>query len=494
MLITNEKRLGGPLAFFLFLFFSILWPSFAVAETADLLAELEKAFVAISEQASPAIVSISTEKTSRSDSYTKSPGEEILDRFFREFLYGEIPRRKYTQIWLGSGVLVEKNGYILTNEHIVAGAEKITVTLSDGREFTADIKGTDSRTDVAVIKIEAENLPCLALADSDGLKPGQMVLAMGNPFAFGGQSPKPIITSGIISGVHRSLPRTANRGRGYLNLIQTNAAINPGNSGGALLNIRGEIVGINVEIFSSDVPAQGIGFAIPVNDTKVILDKLLNGEELLGKRLGIEVQDVNRGLADYFKLRKPEGVLVSQVAKAGVGARAGLHPEDIIIKFNEQKVKNSLDFLKIVSRAKPDETVKLKIIRNSIPRTLKLKMGEPSSAEKKAPESIAPGPNNIKLPAESPVGLRFEQWRGIKITEISDEFAGNFDLDNQQGVIVTDVAPDSPAEAAGIKINDIITQVNTLAITTLDDYYRAINASSGNVLLKTNRGYLMVQE
>ncbi len=470
--------------------------------------ELEQTITAIAEQSGKTVVSISTQKTERVRSYMRSSHDDLFEEFFQDFFYGKTPTRDRQHLGLGSGVIIDKRGYILTNEHVISGAEIINVTLADGRKFNAVLKGSDYRSDLAIIKIEVVDLPFAELGDSDNVRAGQWAIAVGNPFGFAVQRPKPTITFGVISTLHRALPMTASRGRAYLDLMQTDASINPGNSGGPLLNIKGQVVGINVAIFSSAGSFDGIGFAIPINDAKVILDKLLKGEEVLYGWLGLEVQELNSVLADYFKMNKAEGVLIIQVFQNSSAAKAGLQVEDIIIKFNGKPIKNTLDFLREISKTKAKDDIKVKIVRNGLPRTLRMEMGEiPKQQELVVTTSFPPEQkkqSKIKAKQEKPLPIKTilpesaampeKAWRGIKVSRIDDDFAEMFNLENTQGVIVTEVRSGTQAERAGIKANDIITQINTQKIISAEQFGKIIANATGNALVKTNRGYKMIQE
>ncbi|MBI4846379.1 MAG: PDZ domain-containing protein [Candidatus Omnitrophica bacterium] len=260
-----------------------------------------------------------------------------------------------------------------------------------------------------------------------------------------------------------------------------------------MVNISGEVIGVNVAVFTTSRGSERIGFSVPVNETKRLLQKLLKGEEVLEKLIGIEVQDVNRALAEYFELKKPEGVLIVKIIQSGAGEEAGFRPEDIIVKFDEKKILNTLDFLKCVLDTGIGEKVKVKIIRNGLTHTLKLKISgkiiksEELSKEEKIVELEL-------LPEKKQAVNLFETWRGLKVMEITEEFASNFSLEDKGGVIVTEIAVNSPAEKSGIRVNDIILQINTNKIETITDYYQAVSLSAGNTLIKTNRGYLMVNE
>jgi serine protease Do len=252
---------------------------------------MEDAVINVANTAGKAVVSISAERTTKVSTgrrfvYRSPFGESPFgeDEFFRKFFddfFGQMPEREYKQFGLGSGVIVDPQGYILTNEHVIDGADKIKVTLPDGREFKAELKGEDPRADLAIIKINAHNLPAAAWGDSDNLRIGQWVVAIGNPFGFALQNPEPTVTAGVISALHRSIGKSVGRDRDYNDLIQTDAAINPGNSGGPLVNLKGEIVGINVAIFTTSGGYQGIGFAIPSNAAKRIMSNLIQGKKIL---------------------------------------------------------------------------------------------------------------------------------------------------------------------------------------------------------------------
>ncbi|MBU1087739.1 MAG: trypsin-like peptidase domain-containing protein [Candidatus Omnitrophica bacterium] len=470
--------------------------------------ELEQTITAVAEQSGKTVVSISTQKTSRVSSYMRGSQDDLFEGFFQEFFYGQTPNRERIQLGLGSGVIIDQRGYILTNEHVISGAEIITVTLSDGRKFNAVLKGSDYRSDLAIIKIEADDLLFAELGDSDLVRSGQWAIAVGNPFGFAVQNPKPTVTFGVISALHRALPTTASRARAYLDLIQTDASINPGNSGGPLLNIRGQVVGINVAIFSSNGGSDGIGFAIPINDAKIILNKLLKGEEVLYGWLGIEVQELNSVLADYFKMNKPDGVLIIRIFENSTADKAGLQVEDIIIKFNNKPINTTLDLLREVAKTQAGDEIKLKIIRNGLPRTLKVKMGKvPTLQELVITTSLPPQQsqqpdvkNKIEKTRESDIpqatitDMPDKAWRGIKVSQIDNDFAQRFNLESTQGVIVTQIDSGTQAERAGLKLNDIITQINTEKIITAEDFKRTISNLTGNALVKTNRGYMMLQE
>lgn len=465
--------------------------------------EMEQAIIAVTADAGKSVVSISTQKTSRVSSYMLGSRDDLFKEFFKDFFYGLTPNRDRLQLGLGSGVIIDQRGYILTNEHVISGAEIIKVTLADGSQYDAVLKGLDYRSNLAIIKIEADTLPFAQVGDSDTVRAGQWAIALGNPFGFATQIPTtPTVSFGVISALHRALPRTASRDRAYLDLFQTDASINPGNSGGPLLNIKGEVIGINVAIYSSSGKSDGIGFAIPINDAKIILDKLLKGEEIIYGWLGIEVQELNAVLANYFKLEKPEGVLILKVFQNSVAEKAGMENEDIIIKFNDKPINNTLDFLKEVSKAHAGDDLKVKIIRNGLPRTLRIKIGESPTSEELVVMTSLPPKQSIKtedvplakLEEETILALTEKPWRGMNVVPINENFASMFNLENTLGVIVSEIKAGTQADRAGIKVNDIITQINTYKITSAQDFIKAISNIDGNALVKTSRGYLMLSE
>jgi len=304
---------------------------------------MEDAIINVANIAGKAVVSISTEHTQKlrgggrrffRTPFRSSPfsEDESFRRFFDDF-FGEMPDREYKQMGLGSGVIIDGEGYILTNEHVISDADKITVTLPDGREFKGEVKGKDVRSDLAIIKINAKDLPACALGDSDNLKIGQWVVAVGNPFGFALQNPEPTVTAGVISALHRSIGRIAPN-RDYGDLIQTDAAINPGNSGGPLVNLKGEIVGINVAIFSTSGGYEGVGFAIPINNAKKIISFLKEGKKILYGWLGVTVQDLSEDMAKYFGCPDKNGVLVGKVLENSPAQKAGM--KDIIQQASER--------------------------------------------------------------------------------------------------------------------------------------------------------------
>ncbi|MFC1699318.1 Do family serine endopeptidase [Candidatus Omnitrophota bacterium] len=440
---------------------------------------LENSFVAVAKKVGPAVVSISTEHIQKvapgRQYYSFGDGkfDSNFDRFFRDF-FGQPPEQEFRQRGLGSGFILDQDGYILTNQHVVQGADKITVTLSDGRKFAAAVKGSDVRSDLAVIKIDARDLPVLKLGDSDNLQIGQWAIAAGNPFGYIVGSAEPTVTAGIISALGRSLPQ-GGFARNYADLIQTDAAINPGNSGGPLVNIKGEVIGINVAIFSPSGGNIGIGFAIPVNAAKEILSRLIAGKKILYGWLGVSIQDLNEELANYFGLTGQEGALVLKVVAGSPAEAAGFQEGDVIVSFTGQAVRNTRELLRAVAKTEVNQSVAVEVIRERKQKTLRVKIGQ--------------RPDNL----EQVIQASKEAWRGIEVSEISAEMARLYRLNEQRGVIITNLLPKSPADQAGLMVGDVIIAIDRQPIRTVADYEAAIEKTQDQALVRTERGFFIVK-
>ncbi|PIP20219.1 MAG: hypothetical protein COX40_05925 [Candidatus Omnitrophica bacterium CG23_combo_of_CG06-09_8_20_14_all_40_11] len=449
---------------------------------------MEDAIINVANTAGRAVVSISTEHTEKTKGgrrfYFSSPfgaspfGEEdSFHRFFEDF-FGELPEREYKQRGLGSGVIIDSRGYILTNQHVIDEADKITVTLSDGRDFKGVIKGQDPRSDIAIIQINVSNLPVASLGDSDNLKIGQWVVAIGNPFAFAMQNPEPTVTAGVISALHRSLGRTLGRGRDYNDLIQTDAAINPGNSGGPLVNLKGEVVGINVAIFSTSGGYQGIGFAIPINNAKKIIAKLIEGKKITYGWFGVTVQDLTNELAKYFGSPDKNGALVVNVLESSPAQKAGIKESDIIKQLDNKAINNVRELLNAVGITEVGRKVKVMVLREKKDMTLEVEVGQ-------RPENL----EEISTTKPS-----YSKWRGLEVAELTPEIAQRLGIEEKKGVVVVDVEPDSPADEAGIIAPDVILEINKQAVKNISDYQKITKALKGDALVKLSRGYALIKE
>jgi serine protease Do len=361
---------------------------------------------------------------------------------------------------MGSGIIYSADGYIVTNEHVVDNADDIKVNLSDGRTFEAKIKGVDKKSDLAVLKIDAKGLPAARLGDSDKLQVGEIVIAIGSPFGL-----NETVTTGIVSAKGRY-------GMGiedYENFIQTDAAINPGNSGGPLLNLDGEVIGINTAIFSRSGAYQGVGFAIPVNMVKNVAGQLIDKGEVTRGWLGVSIQNVTPELAKQFDIAEDaKGVVVSDVYDATPAAQAGLKPGDVVVAYNGQKIENVNELRQHVADTAPGTTAKLKVLRGGKEMDLAVKIA------KQTPEALAMAAN--------PEDVRSNL--GMSVQDITPEIATGLGIKGALGVVVTDLTPGGPAETAGIKQDDIITQVKKEPVKNVQEFNKALaSAKPGDKVL-----------
>jgi serine protease Do len=445
----------------------------------------------VAKKVGPAVVSIKTERTERYRTYSNGFGgspyhDEFFNRFFEDF-FGGSPQFEQRRQGLGSGVIIDKEGYILTNEHVVVGADRITVVLPDGRSFKGELKGTDPRSDLAVIKVTAADLPVATLGDSEQLRIGQWVVAIGNPFGHVLADPEPTVTSGVVSALHRSLPNTSMRDTDYSDLIQTDAAINPGNSGGPLVNLKGEVVGINVAIFSTTGGYQGIGFAIPANYAKIVVEQLIKGKKVVYGWVGIGIQDLNYQLSQYFQLPSPDGVLIEKIMPGGPAESAGLKEGDIILEADGVKIRNSGNLIKYIGTAAVGKKVSLKILRDGKSMEVPVIVGtRPSFNEEMASSSEPTAPGDI--PQEP------QEWRGISVREIPEAIRSRANLQNVQGVIIFDIQSNSSAQDAGLQKGDIIIAINKNPVTSILDFNRITHELKGSCLIRTLRGYFVIPE
>ncbi|MFQ5681528.1 MAG: Do family serine endopeptidase [Candidatus Omnitrophota bacterium] len=456
---------------------------------------IEQAVVDVADKVGKAVVSISTVRTEKMPSYRRfyfdGPGgdsdifeDELFRRFFEDFFDVQPQQQRQSkQVGLGSGVIIDKDGYILTNEHVIDDADKITVTLPDGREFLGEIRGRDSRADLAVIKIDAKDLPAAELGDSDKMDIGRWVVAIGNPFGFVMHSPKPTVTVGVVSALHRSLGRSLSRGKDFSDLIQTDAAINPGNSGGPLVNLEGKVIGINVAIFSTSGGYQGIGFAIPSNRAQRVLTRLIQGKKVLYGWLGITAQDLDSNLADYFGLRGRAGVLVNEVIVGGPADHAGLKDGDIIRSFDGEDIASVRALLRAVAKTNVGQRVRLGIIRGGRVLAATVKIGQ------RPEDNIGRAAGAYPSPADRREKM---SWRGITVRDIDYDLRQRYSLEDTYGVLVVAVEQASPADDAGILPGDIIREINKVRIKDSDDFHRVTSGIEGDALLRTRRGYIVI--
>lgn len=430
----------------------------ASAISSSELSKVPLSFSELAERVKPAVVNISTTKTTRGrgfgSPFGRSPfGDDFFDRFF-----GDMPQREFKQRSLGSGFIISNDGYIFTNNHVVEKSDKIVVKVSDGKEYEAKIIGTDSKTDIALIKIKPKNsLPVVEIGDSDQVKVGEWVIAIGNPFGL-----EQTVTAGIVSAKGRVI------GAGpYDNFIQTDASINPGNSGGPLFSMDGKVIGINTAIVAQ---GQGIGFAIPINMAKSILVDLKTKGKVTRGWLGISVQDITEDIAKNLNHKDRSGALVSDVFKGDPADKAGIKVGDIIIEINGKPIKDTHTLLLTIAAMQVGEKVSLKALRDGKEISFQIVVAE----RKDKPEIVS--------------AKGSKEYFGIVAQEITTEMAKQLGISREGGVIIANVAAGSPADDVGIQPQDIIVQVNKVKINSMKDYTReiskAIEKKSVTLLIK----------
>ncbi len=419
-------------------------------DSSQFLGQLSKALAEVADVARPAVVNIST--TSTVDVEENPFGDMFNDPFFRHFFGDQFgkpgQKRKYKSNALGSGVIVSPEGYILTNNHVVKDADEIKVILFDKREFKGKVVGTDPRTDLAVVKIQAQDLPTIKIADSSKLKTGDIVLAIGNPFGL-----NQTITMGIVSAVGRSNIGLAD----FEDFIQTDAPINPGNSGGALVNSDGELVGINTAIFSTSGGYMGIGFSIPSDMAKSVMDSIIKHGKVIRGWMGVSIQNLTPELTKSLGFKEAEGVLISGVESGSPADKAGLKRGDLIVEMSGKKIIDSTSLRNMVAASAPGTKVDIKIIREGKAQTIPVTLGE--YKEKKV----------IKK-AEYENALK-----GVTVQELTPGLRDRLDLpDNLNGVAITGVGSDSPAQGI-LQANDVIQEVNRHAIQSVHEFDQIVS-------------------
>ncbi len=417
-------------------------------------------FTGIVEQNGAAVVNISVtgkgEKTAAADTPEMDPNNPFYE-FFRQFRGQMPPREQGPTHGLGSGFIVSADGVILTNAHVVADATEVIVKLTDKREFKAKVIGIDKPSDVAVIKIEAKNLPVVQIDRADDVKVGEWVLAIGSPYGFDNT-----VTSGIVSAKARSLP-----GDNYVPFIQTDVAVNPGNSGGPLFNMKGEVIGINSQIYSRSGGYQGLSFAVPIDVALKVQEQLLKNGKVTRGRLGVAIQDVNQALAESFGLKKTAGALVTSVEKGSPAAKAGLTAGDVIVRYNDIEVGTSSQLPLLVSNTAPGVTAKLDVVRKGEARRIEVTVGELKVDKVAAADGagVEPGRLGVAVRSLTPAEQR------------ESGIAGGLVVENATGAAAT----------AGIQAGDVILSVNNMPVKNVEQLKQLISKAGKRVALLVQR-------
>jgi len=441
-------------------------------------------FSSIVKKTAPSVVNIKTTTTIKINNRRLSP---LNDPLFRRFFGDQLPgleedsgedssgnpsqRKTYG---LGSGVIVSKDGYIVTNNHVINQADEIIIDIPSQKhkEYKATIVGTDSRSDLAILKIEASDLPSIIIGDSDKIEVGDVVLAIGNPFGLG-----QTVTQGIVSALGRSLNREA-----YEDFIQTDASINQGNSGGALVDAEGRLVGINTAIGSPTGGNVGIGFAVPVNLVRSVMEQIIQGGKVRRGYLGVVIDSLNNDMAASFGLKSPHGALVTDVSNDGGAKSAGIKQGDVITEFNGKPVESPSELRLKVAREKPGDKIKLKVFRDSKPKEFDVILAE-----------LPDKPGLIESPIEKEVvpPQKGELFAGIKIEELSPALRKKINIPSDvKGVVISEVDPSGPAAEADIPPGSVLVEVGTKGVSSVKEAQEAIRNSKGKVrLLLWIQGY-----
>lgn len=418
-------------------------------------------FSGIVQRSGPAVVNISvTGKAKKvSDDDDETDPDDPFAQFFKRFgPQLQMPRQPQIMHGLGSGFIISQDGLILTNAHVVDGAQEVTVKLTDRREFKAKVLGVDKQSDIAVIRIDAKNLPTVEIGDPSQAKVGEPVLAIGSPYGFDNTA-----TAGIVSAKSRSLPDD-----NYVPFIQTDVAVNPGNSGGPLFNLRGQVIGINSQIYSQTGGYQGLSFAIPIDVAMKVEQQLAQHGKVTRGRLGVSVQDLNQALSESFGLSKSQGALVSSVEKGSPADKAGLQAGDVILSFNGHAIDHSVDLPTLVADTAPGTRQKMEVMRSGKVRSLDVTVGEMKAAKADS--------NTSKAEKQGRLGLAVRPLN-------KDEQA---QLGGQNGLLVQDVS--GPAAIAGIQSGDVILAINGTPVTSVEQLRKLATQAGKNVALLVERG------
>lgn len=468
-------RLMGVLVFGFFIS-GVLLPFVWVDVAAGYVKMVPESFHELAENASPSVVNIRTVKTVKGGGpvfrhFGRTPKGDghPFNEFFEKF-FGEEFQREFKQRSLGSGFIVANEGFVVTNNHVIENASQIKVKLNNGKEYDADIAGRDPNTDLALLKIKSEDtFPALKLGDSEKLKVGEWVVAIGSPFGL-----EHTVTAGIVSAKGRVI------GSGpYDDFIQTDASINPGNSGGPLINMAGEVVGINTAIIAS---GQGIGFAVPVNLAKGIIRQLEEHGEVTRGWLGVGIQDLNDEMAEYYGLTDRKGVLVAEVFQGDPADKAGIKSQDIILEVEGKKVSTSRELTGLIAEIPVGKTVRVKVLRDGREKTF---------------DVVIARREDDKLSAKLDKRTYGDEL-GIRVSNLTDELMQRFNVQDNQGVMIIQVESGSKAQEAGLRAGDIIREINHEEINTVKDYTRVLrNINQGETVSffvkRINAGFLVIR-
>lgn len=446
--------------------------------------EYSKPFIEASNKVKPATVFIFTEKLITLQDRRQDPFRDFFDDdFFRRFFgdrFGDVPQqrreRQYRQRGLGSGVIVSPDGYIITNYHVVQNADEIKIQLFTEEEYNATMVGYDSKTDIAILKIEGSDFPYAKLGDSNKLEIGEWILAIGNPFGL-----SYTVTSGIVSAISRSGIGVAD----YENFIQTDAPINRGNSGGPMINLNGDVVGINTAIYSQTGGNLGIGFAVPINMVKKIMVDLIEKGKVVRGWLGVYIQDIDSDMAEQFNLPNSQGVLLSQISKDSPADRSGLKRGDVIIEFDGVKISNTSQLRNVVASTQIGKPVIVNVIRDGKTKEIEV--------------TIAAQPDDMEVAALTDNDLEenktvFEDF-GFTVSQLNNDLAKKFNFtENEKGVIIVNIERNSIAQIGGLREGDIIVEINRKPISTIADLRKNLQDSKNDksVLFLIKRGNVAV--
>jgi serine protease Do len=437
----------------------------AAAAPINLSAQLPD-FTTLVDRYGPAVVNVAVvEKSQPVGNFSGPPGmspNDPFNEFFKRFGGGQMPRgNPQPARGEGSGFIVSQDGYILTNAHVVNGASRVTVKMTDRREYEATVVGVDERTDVAVIKIEARNLPTVKLGDASKLKPGEWVIAIGSPFGFENS-----VTAGVVSATSRSMPGEAN----YTPFIQTDVAVNPGNSGGPLFNLKGEVVGINSQIYSRTGGYMGLSFAVPIDVASHVKDQLVANGKVTRSRIGVSIQEVDAQLADSFGLERPRGALVGMVESESPGEKAGIRAGDVILKVDGTEIETSAQVPAIIAETKPGTPVKIELWRDGGTKVITAR-----------PEEIKE--DGVQVASRGGSDTDSASKLGLAIRPLAPEEKRQ--AETEGSILVEDV--DGPAADAGVRPGDIILGVNGTRVKSVQDLQKAASKGGKVVALLIER-------